>query len=164
MPLYNDYSTTYGYISQKISASEPSLVAVYTPINTTGYKLFESVGNLHFYKTTPQIKEKNVGEVLKKFDLLYDLYPVTVPWNTCVPSAAPIHYKFQLTSQNILSKTAANSDLYSYNSHELPSSNGLFRYTVDLYTDPCLPRALNVIDELFKKDLKTFFVYDITNL
>jgi hypothetical protein len=158
-PIYTNLSGINDY--RNLNA-EGGIVALYDEGTQTENHV-NSIGKLNFYKID---SESTVGHITDEHGLLTSIYPVAIPWRTCVPTGAGETYSFTLLAKNMFADKIYENDKKIINRIDVSlteSSNGFFRYNLSITLEPCTPRHLNVIQEFLKTKLnEPFFMYNIT--
>jgi hypothetical protein len=145
------------------------IVGLYEQPNEVPGELKSTLGNLNFYKIEISV---SVDDVIKQYNLLDNIYPVAVPWKTCVPTSFGDSYTFSLNIKSnqvedpkIIGQNMDRSKLSQFNNVKiefLEEVDGIAKYDVFVNIKPCLPRHLNVMQELLKNQFaEPFFVYNI---
>ncbi len=162
-PMYTELSTISKYREHKAVGG---IVALYsTPTDFPG-TFKSSLGGLNFYEINENIL---VDDVINKYYLLDNIYPVAVPWKTCIPTTFGDEYTF---SVNVKSDQVIDLEnkikLSQFNKTEVKfveEKDGISKYDAAVTIKPCLPRHLNVMQEYLKsKFVEPFFVYNINKI
>lgn len=160
--LWYPVQTNIGVIRYEkvaINQEEGAIVSTYGTPSGAEYSELGRIGDLKVYRYLPAAVEGTTVDSLVKENRLYsNFYPVSVPWNTCVPLDNSIDYTFRMTSFTPVS--VAGNDLVTLLNFRLESVGaGLHTYAVTLRTNGCLPRPLDVIKEFFRSQgVQTFFI------
>ncbi|HRY31248.1 MAG TPA: hypothetical protein P5328_02560 [Candidatus Paceibacterota bacterium] len=162
-PTYQELMGTMKYLNTN---AINGMVALYDEPDELFWEKKSSLGNLNFYEIQSGI---SIGEIVRKYDLLDNIYPVAVPWKTCVPvDLRGDEYAFSINTpagnaadlENL--KAALDRQLNKADIKFVEEKNGIVIYSAALNIKPCLPRHLNVIEEFLKTKFKEpFFVYNI---
>ncbi len=165
-PMYNEISELSKYLNHN---STGGTVGLYETSDESPGELKSTLGNMDFYNIK---KGFSIGEIIEKYNLLDNIYPVAVPWKTCVPTSFGDIYTFSL---NIESDQVADlkkieqeinrNKISQFNKTEIrfiEEVSGIAKYIVLVNIKPCLPRHLNIIQEFLKGYFnEPFFVYNI---
>ncbi len=150
------------YEKVAITQEEGAIVSSYRALSDDAYVELGRVGGLKVYRYTPPTEAgTSVDSVIRENRLVSNFYPVSVPWNTCVPLDNSIDYTFRVTTLRPISVTG--SELVTLLDFGLESvARGLYSYRVTLRTNGCLPRALDVIHEFFRSQgVESLFISDV---
>ncbi len=149
------------YEAAVVSPEDGAVVGSYAVPTGSSYVEMGRVGQLKFYKYTPE-SDTMISEVLRENSLVNNFYPVSIPWNTCVPMDNSLDYSFMVRSLDEIN--VVGSSLVTLLKMELRDvRDGLYSYDVSIRTNGCMPRGLDVIREFFSSQgARTFFIYDIS--
>jgi hypothetical protein len=142
----------FSYISYRHQSigSDGAIVALYgSPISQPDMRLLDQIGRLGVYDYRPTAPA-TVGQVLNRYNLLDNLYPVAVPWQACFPHDRPSIYQFDLLSKNAMIPPPPHPMVQVKSFQQLSSASGWFRYKVALNITPCAPRGLNLVEEFIR--------------
>jgi hypothetical protein len=129
-------------------AADGAIVGLYQAPGNQNFRSIETIGKLGLYEYIPDSPTR-IDTVLKDYQLLDNLHPVMVPWQTCFPRSQPEKYRFELVTGQQLPASFPFYRFIQIEHLRLTSSGNLNRYQATLSLDPCTPRPLNVIGELF---------------
>ncbi len=104
-----------------------------------------NVGNLKFYRIESTGK---VGDVLDSENLLDNFNPVSVEWKTCFPKSQQQKISFVVDSKDQLLRDSFFDKMFVF---KITKTTIPFRYEAVAVIEPCVPRSLNVVDELLKQ-------------
>lgn len=123
-------------------------------------KEIDVVGDLSLYEID-QRAGNTIGSVVDSYEVLDNILPVSVFWKTCIPSGKPAGYSFTLYSkENMPKKSFSSKKTYLSVTPKIDTHSNT--YTGILYTDPCVPRILNILEESIQElGVTTFFITDI---
>jgi len=164
-PTYKEMSNLLNYMNIR---ARDGIVALYeNPENVAG-NIFgppeSSLGQLDFYVINRKLL--SVGDIIRRYGLLNNIYPVAVPWKTCIPTTFGDSYSFSLNTtsarleNNVMPKQFNRADIKF-----VEEINGMLKYDISIVIKPCFPRHLNVIQEYLKSQFsQPFFVYNIDKL
>jgi hypothetical protein len=161
-------------LDRDIFSYEKSEIEKNTPVYTFSYRppsgIFQieketKIGNGVLYTTSSQ-KNTTVDELAKNIGSMTNIYPITIPWQTCIPSG-----ERDIVSLNIHTKNSIPDSLFK-NIHtssvnfklKVINKNGNWYDTsVDAEIEPCTPRVLNVLDETIKESIgdTTYFLSNL---
>lgn len=144
---------------RNISLAQGGYVALYQTV--PDYIPLTTIGGLHLYQI-PANQTKTVGDVLNTNNLLDNLYPISVPWETCFPSGRPIHYTFNIVAHTPMFRDVVNDKNIVVHTFKKISDKPFPTYFIDLELPACYPRQLNVIEELLKSTgADDFIMYNL---
>jgi hypothetical protein len=150
--------------SHKNITSDGALIGLYNkPAGPeSGWIKTDVVNDLSYYSVHPS-KPTSFGSLLHDNHLLDNLTPITLPWETCLPTN-PLHtIRFTLVTEDPISEQTYTHDFGQIiNIQQSNPVNGIPRYSVSMAMKPCTPRTLNAIEELLKeRGLHTFFIINL---
>lgn len=137
------------YRHKFIDKNNIGILAAYENIDDIDYKKFGHVGKLNFYKIDP-IEQIEVGKVVDKYKILDNFYPITFPYQNCFPHGLPTVYKYDLMIWQKIDVSKWQSDFVRFDKFFLKNQNGDNHiYEINMSIEPCLPRHINIIQEVF---------------
>lgn len=157
-PVYSELSVTRNYTS---ITAKGGLIATYESDSITSVLKYK-VGTL---KISEIVQQKTIGEILNKEKIIDNIYPVAVPWETCIPTADGDKYKFNLIGNHLDKPTEVEHSLpiTEYKENLIDERNGYIFYEVSITLLPCMPRHLNILQEILRqKFAEPFFIYNLT--
>jgi hypothetical protein len=141
--------------------SDGALVGLYQTVSDSEFHTQASIGSLNIYNFHPK-QSISIETVLDRFNLLDNLYPVTIPWQQCIPHGLPSEYNFELLSPTVLGQISDIPGAVYVSSTFIGQRANLYDYQVHMTIDQCWPRQVNVIQEVFRSaGLSEFIVVDI---
>jgi hypothetical protein len=159
-PFYTSLNEKNDY---KNIPAENGFIATYENIPDLKFKKISSINRISIFKIN---EESTVSEIAKRFRILENIYPIAVPWETCMPSASGDYYSFTLVSPNSLSTDTNEEEKKIISRFEVKNtkqSDKFYTEDVMLTLAPCTPRHLNIIEEFLKTRTKEpFFIYNVT--
>ncbi|OGB78479.1 hypothetical protein A2296_05105 [candidate division CPR3 bacterium RIFOXYB2_FULL_35_8] len=160
-PVYLDLSII-AYRLKVIDSNNHAILGVYEEIFEENYLYLDSAGDLNFYEVSPSAA-LNVDSIIKKFNLLDNFYPLSFPWQNCLPSGLWDQYSFELISKNYVSVNNFHSDMVTFDEIKQIEFGDHNRYFIKMSIKPCYPRSMNVIQESFQAaEVDSFIIKNIT--
>lgn len=150
------------YRSARID-TESSYLAIYKTDKEVPFKILDKYGDLILYEVPPG-KFKNLGEMINNYGLLDNILPATVPWVTCFPMGLPRSLNFVLETNQPLTRLKYESKFVQADFLPISDFKNMKRYQGKIEMNGCLPRFVNVLEEVIKSlGTKTFILTNITN-
>ncbi|MFH1046711.1 MAG: hypothetical protein V1738_00245 [Patescibacteria group bacterium] len=139
----------YGFT--RIDDYDWAIVGLYDTVTAPQYEEYGRVGDLMFYKLTPD-QPTTAAEVMSQHQLLDNFYPLAFPYRDCFPHGLNQIYEFTLITSQQLDITGWENQLVSIvQAEHLGNESGRNRYLVKLAIRPCIPRSINVVQEVLKE-------------
>lgn len=148
-PIFMDLSIL-AYRAKTIDNQNHAILGTYETILNKDYQYLSSLDKLHFYEISPS-NPITAGEVINTFHLLDNLYPLSFPWQNCLPSGLWDQYSFELISEDSLETPNIHSEIVNFDEFKKIEEGKWNKYQVKLSIKPCYPRLMNIIDESVQK-------------
>jgi hypothetical protein len=160
---YSGASIFY-YRHKVIDKNNTGILAAYEKIDDDGYEKIGQVGKLNFYEISPT-GQTQVGDIADKYDILDNFYPITLPYQNCLPHGLPTTYKYDLSVRQKIDTSEWRNDDVRFGKVSLKSDyNGRYVYEVHMSIGPCLPRHINIIQEAWQEmGIKKFLIVNLSN-
>jgi hypothetical protein len=143
--IYTEVSKTYEY--RRLSA-RGGIIALYTdPIQ--GENLIYKIGELSFYRIENDV---SVSQLVRTHGLLDNIYPVAIPWSTCIPKDRQDLYRFNVTGPQEYHMGQGQVPASIMVKPQGMSGQGWFVYQVTITVKPCMPRHVNLIEEILRQN------------
>jgi hypothetical protein len=157
---YNDL-TIIGYRLTTITDNDPAIVGVYRDITDPEYTKVSTIGRLKFYQISPG-KEINVNEILKKYDLKDNFFPLSFPYRNCFPNGPRNTFIYEITVKKPIDPDQWQNNDVIIKSELINSVGDNYRYNITMYVSPCLPRVINIIEQVWQS--RGFDLFIISNI
>lgn len=160
-PIFRDLSILK-YRATVIKDEQTAIVGIYTSPNDSRYRYLDAVGELYFYEIS-SATPVTAGEIINQFHLLDNFYPISFPWQNCLPHGLWDQYSFELISLEKFNPQNTKENIIQIDKfQELSKNKGIYEYAVSLSIKPCYPRLMNIVQEFLKKQgLRHFMVKNI---
>jgi hypothetical protein len=161
LQVYNRLSS-YAYLNQRIDQAG-AFITSYNPLYGNGYVEIGNVGRIGLYAFVPTLATSTVtvNDVLPMTRLSLSEIPITLPWNTCIPTGAPESSTFKVSSFVPLRDLVKHTSFYRMDADRLNATEG-YHYEVSLMVPPCLVDHTSIIaSEIMSEQLPSFTVYDL---
>lgn len=150
------------YRQKMISRENYAVLAIYNKTSDPDYKHIGSIGRLNIYNLAPE-KSLSVDSVLRKFNLKDNFYPLSFPFQSCLPRGKNEEYALDLVTDIPVDPSKLRSDFVFINNATLEKQvNGLYFYNVTISIKQCTPRHVNAIQEYFGMlGLNNYYILNI---
>jgi hypothetical protein len=148
-PFLRDFSL-WRYDYYKITPGNSAILATYNKIENDNYIPAGQVGALLIYKFTSD-NTVLVKDIIEEQEILDNFYPLVFPYVNCLPHGLPDEYHFDLIAFDEIDFSKNKNSNVSLSSSLIKRDLNYYLYNVEMKIKPCLPRHINVIDEVLSE-------------
>ncbi|MDB5259605.1 MAG: hypothetical protein JWO73_813 [Candidatus Taylorbacteria bacterium] len=161
LQIYNRLSS-FSYLYQQIDPQAGAYVMSYQPLQGENYTDIGTAGNINLYAFSPASTTRYiVNDILPMTQFDPSQLPITLPWNTCMPTGAPVVTNFKITSFKPLMHFEKRTPSYFMTALQGRIASG-YQYDMSLVTRPCLVEHSSIlVPEIISEQLPSFTVYDL---
>ncbi|MEN9913281.1 MAG: hypothetical protein RLY66_689 [Candidatus Parcubacteria bacterium] len=152
----------FGYHAVSIDRGDTAYILSYNDIGISGYVKRASIGSVSLYTVSPQ-ESLTVGDIIPLTGFSGNTTPVSVAWKTCIPSAPPTRYVFDLVAPHEIDAVSDTDQFYRMNAQLIQKyDNNLYHYEIVLNTNQCfVPQQIVFVQEVLAKHFDRFAIYNI---
>lgn len=112
------------------------------------------IGKGAFYIVSAE-KETTVKELSKNTGSIPNMIPIAIPWQSCFSKGIKDTYYFNIYTENILPENLFQEKyILKYSKlKEIKLKNGWYDTAINVQTNPCTPRVLNILDETLRENI-----------
>jgi hypothetical protein len=117
--------------------------------------------DFNVWKVGPTNVQLNISDLLQRYHLVLNHYPITVPWQNCNPVGKDILYEFTISSSSHLNQPKISKiDAYVFSVDETDLDNV---FQGKLLVNPCYNTVIqNVFEQfLMESGLYPGFIYNV---
>lgn len=126
--------------------ADQSIIASYNTNVPDSFKRKGSIGEINLYVYTG---EKTVGDIIESEHMLDNLYPVSVPWKTCLPLQPAQEISFDIQSTASLANVE-NKNVRIY-LDLIKSQTSENTWSGRLFVPACTPRIVSILTETLRE-------------
>jgi hypothetical protein len=135
------------YRTTSIDFRDWAILGIYDNIDDAEFEHIGRVGDLNYYEVKPE-KAITAGEIIDRYRLLDNYYPLSFPYRNCFPRGLERIYEFDLLTPDELNFEGWHNTSVRFLKVELIGEDkGINRYSINLAIRPCLTRPVNVVQE-----------------